>query len=119
MKYDAPITVCPVKVFLPPKFRLFFNSIKKSVPRESVTDRLAPEMTVSGRSRLHHYILYPSPKDKKASVYTEAWSPNKSGATRFQTLISDIDNVVFGVDNDKNIHALHSFKVSGGSLLRP
>ena len=53
----SPITVCPVKVFLPPKFRLFFNSIEKSVSRESVTDRLAPEMTVSGRSRLHHYIL--------------------------------------------------------------
>jgi hypothetical protein len=57
--------------------------------------------------------------NKNSSVYTEAWSPDKSDATRFQTLVSDIDNVVFGVDHDKNIHALHSFKVSGGSLLRP
>ena len=57
--------------------------------------------------------------NKSSSVYTEAWSPDKSDDTRFQTLISDIDNVVFGVDHDKNIHALHSFKVSGGSLLRP
>ena len=57
--------------------------------------------------------------NKNSSVYTEAWSPDKSDATRFQTLVSDIDNVVFGVDQDKNIHALHSFKVSGGSLLRP
>ena len=57
--------------------------------------------------------------NKNSSVYTEAWSPDKNDATRFQTLISDIDNVVFAVDHDKNIHALHSFKVSGGSLLRP
>jgi hypothetical protein len=57
--------------------------------------------------------------NKSSSVYTEAWSPDKSDDTRFQTLISDIDNVVFGVDHDKNIHALHSFKVSGGSLLCP
>jgi len=57
--------------------------------------------------------------NKNSSVYTEAWSPNKSDATRFQTLVSDINNVVFAVDQDKNIHALHSFKVSGGSLLRP
>ncbi len=57
--------------------------------------------------------------NKNFSVYTKAWSPDKSGDTRFQTLILDINNVVFTVDQDKNIHALHSFKVSGGSLLRP
>ncbi len=57
--------------------------------------------------------------NNNSSVYTEAWSPDKSDATRFQTLVPDIDNVVFGVDHDKNMHALHSFKVSGGSLLRP
>jgi hypothetical protein len=57
--------------------------------------------------------------NKNSSVYTEAWSPDKNDATRFQTLISDINNVVFAVDHNKNIHALHSFKVSGGSLLCP
>jgi hypothetical protein len=57
--------------------------------------------------------------NKNSSVYTKAWSPDKSDARRFQTLISDINNIVFAVDQDKNIHALHSFKVSGGSLLCP
>jgi hypothetical protein len=38
---------------------------------------------------------------------------------RFQTLVSDINNVIFAVDQDKNIHALHSFKVAGGTLLCP
>jgi hypothetical protein len=38
---------------------------------------------------------------------------------RFQTLVSDINNVIFATDQDKNIHALHSFKVTGGTLLRP
>jgi hypothetical protein len=57
--------------------------------------------------------------NKNTSVFTKAWSPDKSDAERFQTLVSDINNVVFAVDQDKNIHALHSFKVSGGSLLSP
>jgi len=39
--------------------------------------------------------------NKNSSVYTEAWSPDKSDDTRFQILISDIDNVVFGVDHDR------------------
>ncbi len=57
--------------------------------------------------------------NKNSLVYTEAWSPDKTDATRFQALISDINNVLFAVDQDKNIHALHSLKVSGGSLLCP
>jgi hypothetical protein len=52
-------------------------------------------------------------------IYTEAWLPNKSDDVRFQTLISDINSVIFAADQDKNIHALHSFKVAGGTLLRP
>jgi hypothetical protein len=31
----------------------------------------------------------------------------------------DVDNVVLATDKDKKIHALHSFKVSGGTPLHP
>ncbi len=57
--------------------------------------------------------------NKNTSIYTEAWSTNKSNNVRFQTLVSDINNVILAADQDKNIHALHSFKVAGGTLLRP
>jgi hypothetical protein len=57
--------------------------------------------------------------NKNTSTYTEAWSPDKSNSVRFQTLVSDINNVIFAADQDKNIHALQSFKVTGGTLLRP
>jgi hypothetical protein len=57
--------------------------------------------------------------NKNTLIYTKAWSPNKSNDVRFQTLISDINRVIFAADQDKNIHALHSFKVAGGTLLRP
>jgi hypothetical protein len=57
--------------------------------------------------------------NKNTLIYTEAWSPNKSDGVRFQTLISDINSVIFTADQDKNIHALHSFKVAGGTLLCP
>ena len=57
--------------------------------------------------------------NQNTSIYTKAWSPDKTDDVRFQTLISDINNVVFAADHDKNIHTLHSFKVIGGSLLRP
>jgi hypothetical protein len=42
-------------------------------------------------------------------VYTEA----------FQTLISDAAKALLAMDNDKNIHALQSFKVAGSTLLCP
>jgi hypothetical protein len=57
--------------------------------------------------------------NKYTSIYTEAWSPDKSDDMRFQPLISDINSVIFAADQDKNIHALHSFKVAGGTLLCP
>jgi hypothetical protein len=38
---------------------------------------------------------------------------------RFQTLVADTDNVLLATDTDNKIHALHSFKVAGGTLLRP
>jgi hypothetical protein len=58
--------------------------------------------------------------NKNTLIYTKAWSPDKSNDVRFQTLVSDmINNVIFAADQDKNIHALHSFKVAGGMLLHP
>jgi hypothetical protein len=39
--------------------------------------------------------------NKNTSVYTEAWSPDKDDATRFQTLIADPDNVVIATDQEK------------------
>jgi hypothetical protein len=52
-------------------------------------------------------------------VYTEAWSPDKNDDNQSQTLISDIDNVLLATDQDMKIHALHSFKVLGDTLLHP
>jgi hypothetical protein len=52
-------------------------------------------------------------------VYTKAWSPDKNNDEQFQTLISDIGNVLLATDQDMKIHALHSFKVLGGTLLCP
>jgi hypothetical protein len=49
----------------------------------------------------------------------QARSPDKNDDERFQTLISDIDNVLLATDQDMKIHTLHSFKVLGGTLLRP
>jgi hypothetical protein len=57
--------------------------------------------------------------NKNTLIYTEAWSPDKSDDVRFQTLISDINSIIFAADQDKNIHALHSFKVAGGTFLCP
>jgi hypothetical protein len=57
--------------------------------------------------------------NKNTSVYTKAWSLDKNEDKRFQTLILDIDNLLLATDQDMKIHALHSFKVLGGTLLRP
>jgi hypothetical protein len=57
--------------------------------------------------------------NKNTSVYTKAWSPIKEDNTRFQTLVADTDNVILATDTDNKIHALHSFKVVGGTLLCP
>jgi hypothetical protein len=57
--------------------------------------------------------------NKNTSVYTEAWSPDKDDNMRFQTLIANTDNVLLATDTDNKIHTLHSFKVAGGTLLRP
>jgi hypothetical protein len=57
--------------------------------------------------------------NKNTLIYTKAWLPDKSNDMRFQTLISDINSVIFAADQDKNIHTLHSFKVAGGTLLCP
>jgi hypothetical protein len=57
--------------------------------------------------------------NKNTLIYTEAWLPDKSNDVRFQTFISDINIIIFAADQDKNIHALHSFKVAGGTLLCP
>jgi hypothetical protein len=57
--------------------------------------------------------------NKNTLVYTKAWFPDKNSNERFQTLILDINNVLLATDQDTNIHALHSFKVLGGTLLHP
>ena len=58
--------------------------------------------------------------NKNTSVYTEAWSPEKTDNVRIQNLISDPDkNVLLATDSDNMIHSLHSFKAVGGTLLRP
>jgi hypothetical protein len=56
--------------------------------------------------------------NKNTLIYTKAWLPDKSNDVRFQTLISDINSIIFAADQDKNIHALH-IKVAGGTLLCP
>ena len=57
--------------------------------------------------------------NKNTSVYTEAWSPDLNDDLRFHNLISDQDNILLATDSDNVIHTLHSFKVAGGTLLRP
>ena len=57
--------------------------------------------------------------NKNSSVYTEAWSPDHDDDARIQNLISDPDNVLLATDSQNIIHALHSFKIVGGSILRP
>jgi hypothetical protein len=52
-------------------------------------------------------------------VYTEVWSLDKNDNERFQNLISDPDNILLATDSDNMIHTLHSFKIVGGTLLRP
>jgi hypothetical protein len=52
-------------------------------------------------------------------VCTKAWSLDKNNDKQFQTLISDINNVLLATDQDMKIHALHSFKVLRGTLLHP
>jgi hypothetical protein len=57
--------------------------------------------------------------NKNTSDYTEAWSPDKNDNERFQNLISDPDNVLLATDSNNMIYTLHSFKVIGGTFLRP
>ena len=57
--------------------------------------------------------------NKDTSVFTEAWSPEKSIDQRFQTLTTDPDLVLFATDSNKKLPTLHSFKNAGGTLLRP
>jgi hypothetical protein len=57
--------------------------------------------------------------NKDTSVFTEAWSPEKSIDLRFQTLTTDPDLVPFATDSNKKVLVLHSFKNAGGTLLRP
>jgi hypothetical protein len=56
--------------------------------------------------------------NKNTSVYTKAWSPDKDDNMRFQTLVVDTDNVFLAMVTNNKIHALHNFKVAGGTLLR-
>jgi hypothetical protein len=57
--------------------------------------------------------------NKNTSVFTEAWSPEKSQDQRFQTVTADPDMVLFATDSNKKLLVLHSFKNTGGTLLCP
>ena len=57
--------------------------------------------------------------NKNTSVFTEAWSPEKSRDQQFQTLTADPDMVLFATDSNKKLLVLHSFKNAGETLLRP
>ena len=57
--------------------------------------------------------------NKNTSLFTEAWSPEKSRDQQFQTLTADPDMVLFAADSNKKLLVLHSFKNAGGTLLRP
>jgi hypothetical protein len=56
---------------------------------------------------------------QKTSVYTKPWSSDKETNMRFQTFVADTDNLLLATDTNNKIHALHSFKVAGGTLLLP
>jgi hypothetical protein len=55
----------------------------------------------------------------RSPLSTPKPGPRTKTTTNNFKLISDINNVLLATDQDKKIHALHSFKVSGGTLLRP
>jgi hypothetical protein len=57
--------------------------------------------------------------NRSTAVYTKAWSPDNSKQKCLLTLILGAFNVLLANDYDKKIHALHSFKVAGGTLLCP
>jgi hypothetical protein len=56
--------------------------------------------------------------NKNTSVFTKAWSPEKSRDQQFQMLTADPDMVLFAADSNKKLLVLHSFKNAGGTLLR-
>jgi hypothetical protein len=57
--------------------------------------------------------------NKNTAMYIKAWFPHNDDQKRFQALISDADNILLATDYNKKIHALHSFKVTGGTRLCP
>jgi hypothetical protein len=57
--------------------------------------------------------------NKNTSVFTEAWSPEKSFEQQFQTLTADPNMVLFATDSSKKLLVLHSFKNTGGTLIGP
>jgi hypothetical protein len=61
----------------------------------------------------------PQPGTKNTSVFTKAWSPEKSLDQRFQMLTADPDLVLFATESNKKLLVLHSFKNAGGTLLHP
>ena len=54
--------------------------------------------------------------NKNTSVFTEAWSPEKSQDQCFQMLTADQDMVLFAPDSNKKLLVLHIFKNVGGTL---
>ena len=56
--------------------------------------------------------------NKNTSVFTKAWSPEKSQDQCFQTLAADPDMVLFAADSNKKLLVLHSFKNAGNMPFR-
>ena len=57
--------------------------------------------------------------NKNTSVFTEAWSPEKSQDQQFQTMTADPHMVLFAADSNKKLLVLHSFKNVESTLLHP
>jgi hypothetical protein len=58
-------------------------------------------------------------RNKNTSVFTKAWLPKKSFKQQFQMLTADPNMVLFAPNSSKKLLVLHSFKNTGGTLIRP
>lgn len=57
--------------------------------------------------------------NQNTTIYSSAWAPSISSATKLSLLTNDPDTIIFGADAEGTIIPLHSFANIGGSLLRP
>jgi len=57
--------------------------------------------------------------NRNTAIYSSAWAPTKSHASKLSLLLNDPDTVILGADTEGTIIPLHSFTNLGGSLLHP